>query len=67
MSSMASCRRRALFSRRKVSISAGRDAALLDGGQLAGLELGQGDDVAVHARDHALDDLGPGGGGERRG
>ena len=40
------------------------DAALLDGGQLAGLELGQGHDVAVHARDHALDDLGLGGGGD---
>ena len=62
---MASCRMRALFSRRKVSISAGGTRRLLDGGQLAGLELGQGDDVAVHLRDHALEDLGAGGDGRR--
>ena len=42
----------------------GRDARRLHGRELARLELGLRDDVAVHLGHDALDDLGAGGGGE---
>ena len=40
----------------------GSDVRRLHGRELARLELGLGDDIAVHLGHHALDDLGAGGG-----
>jgi hypothetical protein len=48
----------------EVALDLGRRyPVLLHGGQLPGLELGEGHDVPVHARHDALEDLGARGGG----